>query len=158
MAQRTMDFFDSGRRDGGPALSRLLAEAAMVRAALGACPCPIAILDAASPSRPVTYVNPAFEETFGVQAADALGRALGALIFRGDEALVHRMLAESVFSKPVRAWSKDGSPRAVEFALGALRDRDGRVTHWVASLADRSEAEQLRAELEAIRAPAAKAA
>jgi PAS domain S-box-containing protein len=157
-----MDFFDSGRREGGPALSRLLAEAAMVRAALGACPCPIAILDAGSPSRPVTYVNAAFEEAFGVRAADALGRALGALVFRGDEALVHRMLAESAFSKPVRAWSKDGSPRPVELALGALRDRDGRVTHWVASFADRSEAEQLHAQLEsmrdAMRGPAAKAA
>jgi PAS domain S-box-containing protein len=153
-----MDFLDSGRREGGPALSRLLAEAAMVRAALGACPCPIAILDAASPSRPVTYVNAAFEEAFGLRASDTLGRALGALIFRGDEALVHRMLAESVFSKPVRAWSKDGSARPVELALGGLRDRDGRVTHWVASLADRSEAEQLRAELQAIRAPSAKAA
>lgn len=153
-----MDFFDSGSRSGAPALSRLLAEAAMARAALGACPTPVAILDAASPSRPVTYVNAAFEEIFGVRAADAAGRALGALVFRGDEALVHRMLAESVFSKPVRAWSKDGNPRAVELALGALRDREGRVTHWVASFADRSEAEKLRAELDAMRAPAARAA
>jgi PAS domain S-box-containing protein len=130
----------------------------MARAAVGACPTPVAILDAASPSRPVTYVNAAFEEVFGVRAADAIGRALGALIFRGDEALLHRMLAESVFSKAVRAWSKDGSPHPVDLALGALRNQDGRVTHWVASLADRSEAEQLRAELDSLRAPAAKAA
>ena len=153
-----MDFSDSGPRETAPALSRLLADAAAGRAALGACPTPIAILDASAPSRPVTYVNPAFEDTFGVRAADAVGRALGALIFRGDEALLHRMLAESVFGKPVKAWSKDGSPRPVDLALGALRDRDGRVTHWVASFADRTEAERLRAELDAMRAPAAKAA
>jgi PAS domain S-box-containing protein len=153
-----MDFFDSGRRDGGPSLSRLLAEAAMARAALGSCPSPIAILDAASPSRPVVYVNEAFEELFALAGKDVLGKALGALVFRGDEALVHRMLAESVFSKPVRAWSKDGAPRPVYLALGALRDRDGRVTHWVASFADRGEAERLQAQLDAMRAPAAKAA
>ena len=153
-----MDFFDSGRRDGAPSLSRLLAEAAMARAALGSCPCPIAILDAASPSRPVAYLNDAFEEMFGIRGQEAIGKALGALIFRGDEALVHRMLAESAFSKPVRAWSKDGTPRPVSLSLGALRDRDGRVTHWVASFADRSEAEKLQAELDAMRAPAAKAA
>lgn len=153
-----MDFPDAGRRESMPALSRLLADAAMARAALGACPCPIAILDAGAPSRPVTYVNAAFEETFAVRASDALGRPLGALIFRGDEALVHRMLAESVFSKPVKAWSRDGTPRPMAMALGALRDRDGRVIYWVASFADRSEAEKLRGELDSLHAPAAKAA
>jgi PAS domain S-box-containing protein len=130
----------------------------MGRAALGACPSPIAILDAGAPSRPVAYVNAAFEEAFGVRAADAIGRPLGALIFRGDEALLHRMLAESAFRKPVRAWSKDGAARPVELALGPLRDGDGRVTHWVASFADRSELERLRAELDALHAPTAKAA
>lgn len=130
----------------------------MARAALGSCPAPIAILDAALPSRPVVYVNDAFEEMFGIRGQEATGKALGALVFRGDEALLHRMLAESAFSKPVRAWSKDGTPRPVSLALGALRDRDGRVTHWVASFADRSEAEKLQAELDAMRAPAAKAA
>jgi len=154
-----MDFPDSARRrDNGPALSRLLADAAMARAALGACPSPIAILDASVPSRPVSYVNGAFEETFGVRAQDTIGRPLGALIFRGDEALLHRMLAESVFSKPVKAWAKDGSQRPVELALGALRDRDGRVTHWVASFSDRGELERLRGELDSMHAPAARAA
>jgi PAS domain S-box-containing protein len=153
-----MDFFDTGRRGGAPSLSRLLAEAAMARAALGACPCPIAILDAASPSRPVAYLNDAFQALFGIRGEEAVGKALGALIFRGDEALLHRMLAESAFSRPVRAWSKDGTLRPVQLSLGALRDREGRVTHWVASFADRSEAEKLQSELDAMRAPAAKAA
>ncbi len=158
MAQESMDFSDPGGRDPAPALSRLLGDAAMARGALGACATALAILDAASPSRPVTYVNAAFEQMFGVRAQDALGRPLGALVFRGDEALLHRMLAESVFAKPVRAWSKDGAQRPAELALGALRDRDGRVTHWIASFADRSELERLRAELDSLRAPAAKAA
>jgi PAS domain S-box-containing protein len=153
-----MDFFDSGRRDPAPALSRLLGDSAMARAALGACPYPIAILDAAAPSRPVTYVNAAFEEAFGVRGQDAVGRPLGALVFRGDEALVHRMLAESVLRKPVKAWSKDGAVRHVELALGALRNTEARVTHWVAAFSDRSELERLRSELDSIRGLAAKAA
>jgi PAS domain S-box-containing protein len=153
-----MDFFDSARRDSTAALARLLGESAMARAALAACPCPIAILDAAPPSRPVTYVNAAFEQVFGVRAQDVLGRPLGAIVFRGDEALLHRMLAESVFQKPVKAWSKDGSLRQVELALGRLRNPEGRVTHWVATFTDRSELEAVHAELDSIRAPAAKAA
>ena len=130
----------------------------MARAALGACPTPVAILDAGSPSRPVAYVNGAFEEMFGVRSKDAVGKALGALVFRGDEALLHRMLAESSFTKPVKAWSRDGSALPVDLALGALRDSESRVTHWVATFADRSEQERLQAELDALHAPAAKAA
>ena len=119
-----MDFPDSNRPDSlrrgtAPALSRLLADAAMARAALGACPFPIAILDAGAPSRPVSYVNVAFEQAFGIRAKDAIGRPLGALILRGDEALLHRMLAESAPKKPVKAWAKDGSPRPVNPALSA---------------------------------------
>ena len=136
------------------ALSRLLGDAAMARAALGACPYPIAILNAGAPSRPVSYVNAAFEATFGVRAQDAVGRPLGAVVFRGDEALIHRMLAESVLRKAVRAWSSDGTVRHVELAFGPIRDRDGRITHWTVAFSDRSELEHLRGEL----APAAKAA
>src|SRR5439155_24886365 len=86
---------DSGRREAAPALYRLLADSAMARAALGACGFPIAILDAAAPARPVTYVNPAFEVFFGCRADETVGRGLGAADFRGYEALVHRMLAET---------------------------------------------------------------
>ena len=152
-----MDLLDSARREAAPALSRLLADSAMARAALGTCPYPIAILDAGAPSRPVTYVNAAFEAFFGVRPSEALGRPLGALVFRGDEALVHRMLAESTLRRTVKAWSKDGSLRHVELALGAVRDKDGRVTHWVAAFSDRGELERLRAELDSIRTLAAAA-
>ena len=46
--------------DSTPALSRLLSESALYRAALEACGFPVAILDAAHPDRPVRYVNSAF--------------------------------------------------------------------------------------------------
>jgi len=152
-----MSFRDSSRRENAPALSRLLGDAAMARAALGACGFPVAILDATHTARPVSYVNAAFEAFFGCRADQALGRGLGALIFRGDEALVHRMLAEANPRRVVKAWSRDGAVRHVELSLGALRNAEGRTTHWVVAVSDRSEIERLRTEIESLRTLAAAA-
>jgi PAS domain S-box-containing protein len=149
--------FESGRREAAPALYKLLADSAMARAALGACGFPIAILDAAAPARPVTYVNPAFEAFFGWRADEAVGRGLGAAVFRGDEALVHRMLAESNPRRTVKAWAKDGAVRHTELTLGPVRSAEGSITHWVLAFSDRSELERLRAELESLRTLAAAA-
>ncbi|HZN86943.1 MAG TPA: hypothetical protein VFB53_09190, partial [Burkholderiales bacterium] len=56
----------AGRRpEIAPALFRLLAEAALSRAALDACGLPVALADAADASRPLSYVNQAFEAFFG---------------------------------------------------------------------------------------------
>ena len=145
------------RRDPAPALSRLLADCVMARSALGACGFPIAILDATAPARPVTYVNAAFEACFGCRADDTVGRSLGAAAFRGDEALVHRMLAESSARRTVKAWAKDGAARHVELTLGPVRSAEGQITHWVLAFSDRSELERLRAELESLRTLAAAA-
>jgi PAS domain S-box-containing protein len=153
-----MDFHDSRRRDATPALSHLLTESAMARSVLSACPYPIAVIDASAPARPVAYVNAAFETFFDIAAREALGKPLGGLVFRGDEALIHRMLAETVQRKAVKAWSKDGTLRHVELALGPTRDREGRVTHWTVAFTDRSEVERLREELDSMRGLSAKAA
>ena len=147
-----MSFADSRRRQDTPALARLLGDAAMARAALGACGFPIAVLDATAPARPVSYVNQAFEACFGCRAEEARGRALGALILRGDEAQVHRMLAEPHPRRTLKAWSKDGSVRHVDLSLTPLRADDGRITHWVIAFSDRSEIERLRAEVDSLRA------
>ena len=101
------------KADPSAALYRLLSDSARSRAALGACGFPLAMLDAKAPSRSVTYVNPAFEGFFGYPADEALGRPLAALLFRGDEALVHRLLAEANSRWRLRAWAADGEPRAV---------------------------------------------
>ena len=128
----------------------------MARSALDACGFPIAILDD-SANRPLGYVNRAFLDFFGCRAEEALGRSLGSLIFRGDEALVHRMLAEQTPRRTAKAWAKDGSPRPVELTLAAVRGNDGRISHWVAAFSDRSEIERLRAELDSLRPLAAAA-
>jgi len=138
-----------------PALYRLLSDSALSRAALGACGFPLAMLDARIGSRPVTYVNSAFEGFFGYRAGEALGRPLAALLFHGDEPLVHRLLAESSSRWKLRAWGKDGAVRHVEISFGAVHGADGQLTHWVVAFADRSEVEKLRAELEGLKALAA---
>jgi PAS domain S-box-containing protein len=146
-----MSFVERRRRESTPALARLLGDAAMSRAALGACGFPVAILDAMHTARPVTYVNPAFEAFFGWRADEAQGRGLGALIFRGDDALMHRMLADAAPRRTVKAWSRDGTLRHVELTFGALRHADGRTNYWVVAFSDRSELETLRAEIESLR-------
>ena len=144
-----------GRPEAAPALFRLLADSALSRAALDACGFPLAIFDAESAARGVTYVNPAFEDFFGYRASEALGQPLAKLVFRGDDSLAGRLLAESASRWQVRAWGKDGSARYVEAALSALRGADGRRTHWVVAFSDRDEIERLRSELESLRALAA---
>jgi len=122
--------------DRTPALSRLLSESALYRAAIEACGFPVAILDAAQPARPVSYVNPAFEEFFGYGEREALGRPLAQLVLRGDEPLAHRLLAGSRSHWQISVWTKDGTARRVEATVGAVRGPDERITHWVAAFAE----------------------
>ena len=108
------------RPEAAPALYRLLTDSALSRAALGACGVPLAILDARIPARSLTYVNPAFESFFGYRAGDSLGHPLAKLLFRNDEPLVHRLLAEPASRWKLRAWGKDGALRHVDVSLGAV--------------------------------------
>jgi PAS domain S-box-containing protein len=143
------------RPQTAPALFRLLTDSSLSRAALGACGVPLALVNAAGPARAVTYVNPAFTAYFGFGENDATGRPLAALLLRGDEALVGRVFADTATHWQFTAWSKDGAARHVEVALGAVRSADGHLTHWVLAFSDRSEAEQLRAEVESLKGLAA---
>jgi PAS domain S-box-containing protein len=143
-----------GKPNIAPALFRLLSDSSLSRAALSACGLPVAMLDAAAASHPVTYVNPAFAGFFGFRESEALGRSLAALIFRGDEGLVQGLLSESAAPRELKAWAKDGAARHVELTLGAIRSVEGRHTHWVIAFSDRAEVERLRAELKALKAPA----
>jgi PAS domain S-box-containing protein len=131
MAKHVMTF-----PDPAPALSRLLAEGALAHAALRTCGFPLAIIDAAASGRPVLYANPAFEVFFGLRPGEAAGRALAALIFRGDEAMLHRLLAQAPSHRELNAWTKEGHLRPVELTLGAMRDPEGHLTHWVLGFAD----------------------
>lgn len=122
--------------DTTPALTRLLSQSALYRAALGACGFPVAILDAVDPARPALYVNAAFEEFFGYGPDEALGRPLAQLVLRGDEPLAHRLLAGSRAHWQLTVWTKDGVALRAETTIGAVRGPDERVTHWVAAFAE----------------------
>jgi len=139
-----------GRPQSAPALFQLLAESALSRAALNACGAPLALLDASSPKRPVCYVNAAFAAYFGFGEGEAIGKSLATLVLRGDDALLQRVLADSPSAWPITAWRKDGAALQVQLTLGAIRDVDGRLTHWVLTFSDRSELARLRAEVESL--------
>ena len=117
-------------------LEKLLADSALARATLRTCGLPLAIVDAAASGRPVIYANPAFESFFGLRPGEAVGLPLATLIFRGDEAQLYRLLAQAPAHRELETWSKDGSVRHVEMTLGALRNPEGRLTHWVVGFSD----------------------
>jgi PAS domain S-box-containing protein len=133
------------RPEVAPALFRLLAEAALSRAALDACGLPVAIAEAAG-LRPISYVNQAFEAFFGYRAAEALGRPAPVLLAM-DAECAGRLFGEPAQSVVLRAQRKDCSLAYVEVSVGAVRGSDGRVTHWVLAFCDCTELEQLRARL-----------
>ena len=144
------------RPDSTPALSRLLAESALSRSALACCGVPLALIDATGRGgASVTYVNAAFQAFFGYTEAEAVGRPISRLVFRDDEALVQRLLADAPRRWELGAWTKTGEGRPVEAMLAALRDSTGKTTHWVLAFSDRTEIEKLRAEVESLKAVAA---
>jgi PAS domain S-box-containing protein len=140
------------RTQAAPALFQLLADSALSRAALNACGVPLALLDATSAKHPVSYVNAAFAAYFGFSETEARGKSIAALLLKGDEALLQRVLADSPAAWPLSAWRKDGGALHVQLALGGVRGADGRLTHWVLTFSDRCEVERLRAELETLKA------
>ena len=146
------------RIEAAPALFRLLSDSALSRAALAACALPLVLLDANAPGRPVTYVNCAFEGFFGFREAEARGRGLAELLFRGDDQAARRLFDEPESRWRLRAWRKDGSPLHVETAVGRVRGADGKLTHWVLAFVDRTELEMLREEIAALKTRPAAAA
>lgn len=138
------------RPEVAPALFRLLAEASLSRSALDACGTPMVLAEAGSASRPLCYVNQAFEAFFGYRAAESMGKPATALLF-SEAADAESLFREPASSRTLGARRKDGSPVKVEVSVGAVRATDGRVTHWVLSFADRSELELLRDRLSALR-------
>lgn len=51
------------------------------------------------------------------------------------EPLAHRLLAGSRAHWQINVWTREGTAQRVEATIGAVRDPQGRVTHWVAAFA-----------------------
>jgi PAS domain S-box-containing protein len=139
------------RPSATPALSRLLSDSALSRAALGSCGLPVALLDATAKDHPLTYINAAFASYFGFAESEALGRPVAKLLLKGDGTLVHRVLESPGDRWELSAWGKDGEVRYVEITVAPLRSSDGQLTHWVVACSDRSEVERLRAEVDRLK-------
>jgi PAS domain S-box-containing protein len=143
----------SKRPQAAPALFRLLSESALSRAALGCCGVAVAIIEAGTKARAVSYANAAFANLFGHAAQEIDGKPLS-ILFRNDEALVQRML-DAPRRWQLTAWAKDGSEHPVEVSVAAVRSVEGSITHWVLAFADRGEVEQLREEVQSLKRLAA---
>jgi PAS domain S-box-containing protein len=149
------DKLSNGKRTpAAPALAQLLADSTLSRAALAACGFPVALADATAKGRPLTYVNPAFENFFGYRGDEAIGRPAITLLFPEDEGAAS-MFTEGPARVQMRARRKDGSRADVDLSIGMVHGVDGRLTHWVLAFADRSELERLREELRILRSIAA---
>jgi len=142
------------RLPAAPALARLLADSALSRAALAACGFPVALADASAKGRPLTYVNPAFENFFGYRAEEVLGRPVITLLFPEADGAAD-MFNDAPARLQMRARCKDGSGAEVTLSIGMVHSVDGLLTHWVLAFADRSEIARMQEELRVLRAIAA---
>jgi len=137
-----------------PALARLLSDSALSRAALAACGFPVALADAGTKGRPLTYVNPAFEAFFGYRAEEVIGRPVITLLFPEADGAAG-MFNEAPARLEMRARCKNGAGAEVELSIGMVHGVDGGLTHWVLAFADRSEIARMQEELRVLRAIAA---
>jgi len=145
---------NGARVPAAPALARLLSDSALSRAALAACGFPVALADASTKGRPLTYVNPAFEAYFGYRADEVLGRPVITLLFPEADG-AGSMFDEVPARVQTRARCKNGASAEVELSIGMVHGVDGMLTHWVLAFADRGEIARMQEELRVLRAIAA---
>ena len=113
----------------------------------------ILISDAGRRKLPIIYVNPAFERITGYPASEALGKNVRFLAGKDgrQKALVDIRKAlrsgEEVHAV-LRNYRRDGSQFWNEFSLAPVRDREGRITHYVSLINDVTDRKRYEQELE----------
>jgi two-component system cell cycle sensor histidine kinase/response regulator CckA len=100
----------------------------------------------------IIYVNPAFERITGFTADEAVGRTPAILAAeRQDRALSldlwQTILRGEVWRAEITNRRKDGTPFTWEEAITPIRDKRGRLTHFIAVGEDVSVQRQLQAQL-----------
>jgi two-component system cell cycle response regulator len=116
-------------------------DAAFVRRVLDSAPEGIAICDATQPDHPVIYVNSAFEQLTGYDAADVLGTNLRLLQGEDRDQEGLRRLREAMARGEacrvlLRNYRKSGGLLWNELYLQPMRDADGVLAQWVAFFRD----------------------
>jgi two-component system, cell cycle sensor histidine kinase and response regulator CckA len=100
----------------------------------------------------IIYVNPAFERITGFSAAEAVGQTPSILAAERQDRAVYRdlwqtILRGEVWRAEITNRRKDGTPFTWEEAITPIRDKRGRLTHFIAVGEDVSVQRQLQAQL-----------
>jgi len=104
----------------------------------------IVIVDTCSSDHPIVYANRAFERMSGYQVADILGKNCRFLQGEDRNQPGARRLADAITEGVdcqivLRNYRKDGSMFWNEISISPVRDRSGRLTHFVGYQVDVSE-------------------
>ena len=98
------------------------------------------------------YVNPAFEKLTGYSSEEVIGQTLG--ILKSDqqagelyEEMWNTVLSGKVFHGTVMNRKKNGETFIIEKTITPLRNRDGRITHFVSSGRDITDQKKLESQL-----------
>ena len=101
-----------------------------------AASCGFVITDCGQKDSPVIFVNPAFQKITGYKAKEVLGRNCRFLLAKDREQGSLEQVREAVKSgrqctAVVRNYKKDGSLFYNELSIAPIRDRSGKVTHFI---------------------------
>jgi diguanylate cyclase (GGDEF)-like protein/PAS domain S-box-containing protein len=112
----------------------------------------VVIADAIAPDLPIIYVNPAFESMTGYSAQETIGRNCrflqGSLRQQPELDVLREALRNQTDCNVIlRNQRKDGSLFWNHLFLSPVRDRKGRLTHFVGVQNDLTERRQVEAEL-----------
>ncbi len=99
------------------------------------------------PGPPIIYVNTAFSRVTGYSREEAIGDTPGILVGpRTQPEMLQQVLDALTSAQPTRAelinYRKDGTEFWADFCLSPLRDRDGKVLYWAASIREITERKQ----------------
>lgn len=106
----------------------------------------------ASPDLPdpqVLFVNPAFTKLTGLSAENVVGKPLSGL--KGFAAVRERLMRgippDRTFVEEISGYETAEGERWAEWRIGPVKDKGGRITHWLVILRDITERRRLEKEI-----------
>jgi len=128
--------------------TQTLHERAMAASSVG-----ISITDMQAPSRPLIYVNPAFEKITGYSKDEAMGRNCS-FIYETIQGQPGLESIRAAFEQGREGHGlfysdrKDGTPFWNELVVTPVRDTEGTLTHFIGIMKDVTQRKQIEASLE----------
>ena len=101
------------------------------------------------PDPRVLYINPSFTDLTGYAPDEVVGRPLSALggLTAVQERLRHWLLEEERVLEGISTYQTAGGERWGEWRVGPVKDKNGRITHWLVILRDMTERRRLEKEI-----------